>query len=126
MEYRLLIVDDELSTRRLLAYLLEPHYDVFCAKDGQEAKAWLDEGNTVNLIITDIQMPVMGGLEFIGLLSKDKKYSRIPVVVVSSQTEEYINGRLQKPLAHALLNKPIEPKALFWRIEQLLARTAIL
>lgn len=123
---RLLIVDDELSSRRLLTYLLDPHYSVFCANNGQEAKTWLDEGNKADLIITDIQMPIMDGISLIELLEKEVAYKNVPVIVISSQSEEQINGRLQKPLVYGLLNKPIDPKTLYWRIEKVLRQNVIL
>lgn len=126
MKYRLLIVDDELSSRRLLTYLLAPHYSVFCASNGQEAKNWLNEGNKAHLIITDIQMPIMDGITLIELLEKEVTYKNVPVIVISSQSEEQINALLQKPLVHAMLNKPIEPKTLFWRIEEVLGQTVSL
>lgn len=125
MESRLLIVDDDLSTRRLLTYLLEPHYDVYCAGHGAEAKSWLDAGNQVDLILTDIEMPVMDGIAFIERLEKESKYNHVPIIIISSQNEEDINERIDKLLVDAILKKPIEPKTLFWKIEQVLAQTVI-
>ncbi|OEK04331.1 response regulator [Roseivirga misakiensis] len=122
----LLIIEDELTTRRLLTYLLEPYYFVHCVEDGMKAKAWLTAGNRPDLIITDIEMPMMNGLELIDLLKSKSRLRSIPVIVMSSLNEK--SAKAQKVISGVgvFLQKPIEPKVLFWRIEQMLAQTVIL
>lgn len=126
MESRLLIVDDELATRRLLTYLLKPHYKVFCAGDGREAKIWLDEGNKVDLLITDVQMPIMDGFELIESIENDLEYNALPIIVLSSLPEADLKKRLQESRVDTFLSKPIDPKILFWRIDQTLTQAAFL
>ncbi|MFY0594409.1 response regulator [Roseivirga sp.] len=124
--YSLLIVEDELTTRRLLTYLLEPYYHVHCAGNGKEAKKWLNAGNKADLIITDIEMPIMNGLEFIKLMESKPRYRKIPVMVMSSLSTSSKEFKLIADRVKVFLKKPIEPKILFWRIEQLLAEKVTL
>jgi len=126
IRHSLLIVDDELTTRRLLTYLLEPYYNVFCAENGEKAKKWLEAGNTADLIITDIEMPIMNGFELIEMLTSEPSLSHIPVMVISSLTEESIKDNPITSGVKVILKKPVEPKVLFWRVEQLLSQAVYL
>jgi len=80
---RVLIVDDSLTVREVERKLLESHgYDVDVAVDG------MDGWNTVrlgsyDLVISDVDMPRMNGIEFVGLIKTDPKLKALPVMIVS-------------------------------------------
>ena len=58
---KLLIVDDEASTRKVLEHFLNKEFDVTVKNDGMEGMNWLDAGNDTNFIIADLNMPNLDG-----------------------------------------------------------------
>lgn len=88
MPVDLLIVDDSVAVRKVLQRLVRqselPIGDVIEAGDGQEALAAL-AGRKVHLVLTDINMPNMNGLEFLRRLKSDGSLSGIPVIVISTE-----------------------------------------
>jgi len=83
-----LVVEDSVITRDLERSILEAaDYEVDVAKDGADALNKLAQGR-YQLVLTDISMPVMDGIEMIREMRKDARLSEIPVIVVSSQESE--------------------------------------
>ena len=79
-----LVVDDSLTTRTLEKSILETHgYDVRIAVDGVEALAKL-RSESIDLVITDVQMPRMDGFQLLEEMKKDKLLAKLPVIVVTS------------------------------------------
>ncbi len=82
----LIIEDSPLYIKIQKDFLEEEGFEVFTANNGQEAIDFLNGDIEVNLIVTDIEMPVMNGWDFTELIRKsNRKYSRIPVIAVSSK-----------------------------------------
>ena len=123
MKRRILIVEDELGARRLMEYLLGAYYQVASVTNGKEAIHWLDEGNEVDLIITDIEMPRMTGLEMVSYMKKVPLYSMIPYILVSSRDRASVLKEWQTTSEVDFLNKPLQPKTLYWKVEEVLARS---
>jgi two-component system, chemotaxis family, sensor kinase CheA len=81
---RILVVDDSLTTRSLEKSILEAHgYDVRVAVDGMQALEEL-RASGADLVITDVMMPRMDGLELLGRIKADKALAAIPVIMVTS------------------------------------------
>ncbi len=81
-----LIVDDEHVNRRLLGKIIEKEYDVIYAENGQEALEQIKKREkTLSVILIDLMMPVMDGYQFMSILNDDPDYSRIPVIVLTSE-----------------------------------------
>ena len=107
-----LLVDDMLAVRALLrVYLMGFKLDFAEAGNGAEALA-LARANPPVLIITDIQMPVMGGLELLEAVRGDPRLERIPVIILSSDEKETAKLRRLKPRHTFIAVKPIELEAL--------------
>lgn len=82
--YKILIVDDSITTRTLEKNILEKAgFETETAQNPMEAFEIMEE-TSFNLIISDIEMPEMNGLEFLNKLKTDEKYADIPVIMVSS------------------------------------------
>lgn len=80
---RILIADDSITVREMESQLLKNYgYEVDLAVDGQDAWNAVRVGD-YDLIITDIDMPRMNGLEFLSLIKGDMRFRRIPVIIVS-------------------------------------------
>jgi two-component system, chemotaxis family, sensor histidine kinase and response regulator PixL len=83
-----LVVDDAVALRRTLALSLErAGYRVLQAPDGREAIAQLKQ-STVELVICDVEMPNMNGFEFLGARRQEAELSGIPVVMLTSRSND--------------------------------------
>jgi two-component system, chemotaxis family, chemotaxis protein CheY len=107
MAAKILIVEDDADSRDMLAYLLAGRgFEVICAEDGKKALE-LIEKEPPGLIITDISMPVMDGIEMIERLREHSEWREIPVLVMSAFRSEIVNNAMQAG-ANAATVKPLE------------------
>lgn len=125
MKHQILIVDDEPNILRLLEYNLKDKYDIVLKNDGVEALLWLQEGNFPSVIVTDIMMPNMDGIELIKNIRGSGAFRDIPIIFLSakSQSEDRIKGL--KEGADDYIVKPFNPEELKIRIENLLKRSSV-
>jgi len=111
-----LVVDDDAAMRDSLRDILEDEgHDVVEAANGQEALATIRSRNDIDLVLLDIMMPVMNGLEFLASKVRDESISSIPVVIMSAHltTVDRVVG------ANAIFSKPFNPAALLGKITEL-------
>ena len=90
---RILIVEDEFVNRELLNAYLEQEYEILFAETGAEALAMIraDPG-TLSLVLLDLILPDMYGLDILREIKKDMDLSRIPVVVLTSDVESEVDS----------------------------------
>ena len=101
----ILVVDDHRDTASFLCKILHRQgYETLCAADGPEALAFL-ESSTPQLIILDVQMPGMSGLEVLEVMQADARLKSIPVLVYSAAHERSQNDRALRLGAKAFLVK---------------------
>ena len=85
---QLLIVDDDAISRAILGNLIGESYDVAYAENGCEALAWLERASrTVSLVLLDLMMPVMDGVETLRRMKESEALRKIPVIVLTSEGE---------------------------------------
>ena len=90
---RVLIVDDEWINRELLKKVLEEDYEVLTASDGQTAMRLIRERNsTLSLILLDLMMPGMHGLDVLRALREDSDLRKIPVIVLTSDRQAEVES----------------------------------
>ena len=83
----ILIADDEYVNREILGNILEDDYDIIFAKDGEEAYLLMNENSDkLSLVLLDLLMPKMTGLELLEKVQGDSKLSNIPIIVVTSDS----------------------------------------
>jgi CheY-like chemotaxis protein len=112
----ILLVDDDVLLRGSCAALLESHgHTVVQAGDGAEALGWLDDGALPELIVVDLEMPGMGGWEFLAVLRSDRRLAALPVVIVSA-----IELGQRARAVYPSLHKPVAPELLLATVDQLL------
>lgn len=80
----LLAEDSKFFQRQVVGFLENAGYDVTVAEDGQHALDLLEDGLEVHLIITDIEMPRIDGLEFCRRVKADSRWSQLPVIALTS------------------------------------------
>ena len=83
----ILLVDDSSSIRETVAFFLEEEgYQIIKAENGKHGLDKVMENNKINLILTDLHMPVMDGIEFIRKVRDIEIYSKIPIVLLTTET----------------------------------------
>lgn len=121
-EKTILIVDDSPSVRVLLADMLEEEgYKVVEAVDGYEAFKMV-EYLKFDLIITDLSMPVMNGIEFIRLAKKQPLCRFVPIVVLSSEEDSRKVDEAKAAGASTYLIKPFKAPQLRAMLQVVLGR----
>jgi diguanylate cyclase (GGDEF)-like protein len=89
----ILIVDDEMINQEILKEILSDKYDIVTAENGEDGLKVLKTSLTpISLILLDINMPIMGGLEFISIIKEEEQFRRIPIIVCTSQKESEIES----------------------------------
>ncbi len=122
-EYTLLVVDDSFEVCNLLESLLIEKYIIYKAYEGEMAQRILAK-KYIDLVISDVTMPGMDGLELTSLIKSDITTSHIPVILLTARVgmDDRIEG-LQVG-ADSYIQKPFNPRHLLIRVEKLLASTA--
>jgi two-component system chemotaxis response regulator CheY len=121
---RILIVEDSATMRSLLASTLEDldlPVKVTEASSGFEALRCLPR-EEFDLVVTDINMPDINGLELVSFVRNSEKYSSIPLVIVSTESSERDREKGLGLGADAYLVKPFEPESLREVVRDLLSR----
>ena len=119
-KYSLLVVDDNYQVCDLLESLLSEDYRISKAHDGKSALELLKK-ESIDLVISDIVMPEMDGLELTKAIKSDIFSSHIPVILLTAKGE--ISDRIEglEMGADSYIPKPFHPKHLLVRIERLIS-----
>jgi CheY-like chemotaxis protein/chemotaxis protein histidine kinase CheA len=117
----ILIVDDSRTVREMLTLTLKgAGYAVLQAQDGQQAIEHLQRQNAIHLTICDIEMSNLNGFEFLRHRLQDPRWVHIPVLILSSHTDQAYRQLAYKLGAADYFTIPYEDAALIQRIENLL------
>ena len=120
---RILIVEDSATMRSLVASSLEDletPIKIVEAESGFEALRFLPR-EEFDLVVTDINMPDINGLELVSFIKNNPKYATIPLVIVSTEGSERDRDKGLALGADAYLIKPFDPEALRQVVADLLA-----
>jgi putative two-component system response regulator len=116
--FKALVVDDDYINRKLLVNILKKklyEVEVFESADGEDALAKLHQHSDIELVLLDIEMPKLNGIEFLARYVDDDTIPRVPIVAISSnetrEKESMIRG------ADAFLVKPISEERLMEAIQ---------
>ena len=121
-EYRILLVDDEKDVREFLSYNIKKEgYQVFTATNGREAIAEANK-HKPHLIILDVMMPEMDGIEACDELRKKPEFNNTIIIFLTARGEDYSQIAGFEAGADDYVTKPIKPKVLVSRIKALLRR----
>ena len=119
---KILIVDDEPDIIEILKFNLENEgYKVISAENGKEALKLADE-HLPQLIILDLMMPVMDGIEACERLRMDKKFNNSVIMFLSARGEDYSQVAAFESGADDYVTKPIKPRILNSKVKALLRR----
>jgi len=118
---RILVAEDEPHIRRILATLLEgAAFQVELASDGREALACLESDTEYGLVLTDLMMPHLSGLEVLEAMTELSHRKDLPVVMLTAKGQDADREKALALGARDFLTKPFSPKKLLARINELL------
>src|SRR5262249_36146895 len=121
MSPKILVVEDSFETRDSLTILLELcGYDVIVASDGREGLARALSDNP-DLIVTDVRMPSVNGIDMLREFRKYHRFSAVPVLVVTGYSKDYAREAFAAGADH-VLSKPFNPEDLLRLVRKLLNR----
>lgn len=113
MAKTILIVDDSISMRQLVNFTLTSSgYNVVQAVNGKDAVAQLDNGAKIDMVITDLNMPEMDGIEFIKRVRRHSLYKFIPVVMLTTESKDSRKQDGRQAGASGWIVKPFTPEQL--------------
>jgi len=123
MSYNILIVDDSRTTRAVIVKTLNlagiSIGELYQAENGEDALGILDE-NWIDLVLADINMPVMDGVEMISRMSKDGLLQTVPVVVISTEGSKTRIEEMRAKGVRAYVRKPCTPEVIKSIVEGIL------
>ena len=122
-EYKILLVDDEEDILNFLSYNLKKEgYEVYTALNGQDGIELAKKQNP-HLIVLDVMMTEMDGIETCRILRENKETSNTLIVFLSARSEDYTQIAGFDSGADDYITKPIKPRVFISRIKALLRRT---
>ncbi len=112
----ILVVDDDAINRKLLtAVLKNKGYNIIEANNGVEALSAV-ESNNIDLILLDVLMPVMNGIEFLQNIKAKPQYMNIPIIVLT--TDDTKKSEVINLGANDFITKPINPTLLLEKLSE--------
>lgn len=112
----ILIVDDMIVNRLILKGIIENDYNVLEAESGVRALELLEQGEKIDIILLDLIMPEMSGIEFLHIIKQDERYRNIPVIVNTQAGERENEVKALEVGADDFLVKPYHPEIVKRRI----------
>ena len=117
--YRILVVEDNPELLMLMHHILKSQYRVLVAKNGKEALKIVHK-TPLDLIVSDVMMPEMTGLELTRELKEDPQYSHLPIILLTANTQEEDEEEALKIGADEYLTKPFRLGELRLRIDNII------
>ncbi len=119
MSKTVLVVDDSASLRLVVKMALSgAGYQVLEAGDGRSALSLLD-GRSVNMVVCDVNMPVMNGIEFVREAKKLPAYKFMPILMLTTESQEARKEEGRAAGARAWMVKPFSPTQLVSAVNKL-------
>jgi two-component system, cell cycle response regulator DivK len=113
-----LIVEDQIEFRAIHSTFLERHgYRVVLAGDGESALRQAREQNP-DVILMDVSLPVLNGIDATRQLKQDPSTRRIPVLMLTAHTYGAMGRRAREAGCDAFLSKPCEPRRVLQEVER--------
>ena len=119
MTKRILLVDDSASVRQVAGIALRrAGYETIEAENGQDGLSKLD-GGKLNLIISDVNMPVMNGIEFLKAVKQHATCKFTPVIMLTTEAGDDMKQQGRAAGAKAWIVKPFQPQTLLDAVSKL-------
>ncbi|HEY7861243.1 MAG TPA: response regulator transcription factor [Gemmatimonadaceae bacterium] len=115
-----LVADDEPHIGRIIKMKLEQGpFDVTLAYDGREALELMASDAEIALVVLDVMMPHLNGLDVLARLREDERWRVVPCIVLTAAGQEQHHKQAMALGANEFLTKPFSPKKLYARAAEL-------
>ena len=123
-QYNVLVVDDSPTMRQLIVFALKRLRDVSIteANDGVDGLKKISSAK-FDLVLTDINMPVMDGLKLVSLIRGDATHKEVPIVVITTEGGQEDKDRAMALGASSYITKPIQANSVLTVVKDLLSIT---
>ncbi len=121
---RILTIDDDDDIRAIVKAVLESEHEVATAANGRDALAMLGQFRP-QVVICDVEMPVMNGLETVEAIRKNPQFAEVPVFFLTGAREADLPRRIFEAGGNLFLRKPIDPSRLLKILRQFMAEVGI-
>lgn len=118
MKRKILAIDDEKSIRFIIENTFNKEFEVITLSNGMDALYYIQSGNLPDVIICDVEMPVMNGFEFIKRIRESGFFDEIPLIMLSGKEESADKIRCFEMGADDYVVKPFNPRELIVRIKR--------
>lgn len=116
----MLVADDEPHIGRIIKMKLEQGpFKVTLAYDGKEALELLERERDVSLVMLDLMMPYLTGLDVLATMRNDPRWKQLPCIILTAAGQEQQYQRAMELGASEFLTKPFSPKKLYARAAEL-------
>ncbi|MEW6777238.1 MAG: response regulator [Bdellovibrionota bacterium] len=120
-QLRILVVEDSPTMRQLIIFALKRlrNVELIEANDGVDGLKKMSE-KKFDLVLTDINMPVMDGIKFITLIRKDETHKTVPIIVITTEGGADDREKALQLGANSYITKPIQAAHVLTTVKQLL------
>ncbi|MCR9154760.1 MAG: ATP-binding protein [Bacteroidetes bacterium] len=122
---RLLLVEDNVDLQQYIDFVLNDDFNISIAENGQVALDFLAEDSSIDLIITDLMMPIMNGHELVKNLKKSNKTEPIPILMLTARTDKETRLNSLRFGVDDYMTKPFEEHELLVRVQNLINRSKV-
>lgn len=120
---KVLVIDDSNLVHSMYKMVLMRYKcQIVSALNGQDALDKLSKNPDVDLVLCDINMPVLNGLEFVKKVKEQKAYENLPIIMVSTEGREEETLKALSLGARGYVKKPFQPSELHGLIDQLFSK----
>lgn len=119
-EYTVLLVEDNQELLLLMSSLLSDKYNILTATNGEKAQRQIQKAS-LDVVVTDVMMPVMDGIELTKWIKENEDFSQLPVVMLTAKTQDEDRNEAYRAGADAYVTKPFNLADLQLRIDNIIA-----
>ena len=120
--FTMLVVDDSADMCRFVHDYFRGEYNVITASDGEQALKQLQDNDNIDLVVSDVTMPKMDGLELCRYVKTNLRWSHIPVILITGRTSEEMEMEGLKLGADDYITKPFNVEMLRLRVKKLIEK----
>jgi two-component system, chemotaxis family, chemotaxis protein CheY len=124
MKRKILAIDDEKSIRFIVENTFNKEFEVTTLSNGMDALYYIQSGNLPDVIICDVEMPVMNGFDFIKRIRESGFFDEIPLIMLSGKEESADKIKCFEMGADDYVVKPFNPRELIVRIKRRIETSA--
>lgn len=120
---KVIIVEDDAALQMVLSRYMEKKFEVRAFANGMEALSFLQEGNIPDIIVSDLNTPVLNGFELLTQLKTSGFFNAIPVLILSGEESTETRIKCLEAGADDYVVKPFNPRELEARMNVILKRS---